>query len=114
MLPTDVHFYSIAQVSKALAARDFSPLELTQACLERIKKLDGPIHSYITVTEELALEQAKQATEELASGRSRGPLHGVPIALKDLYETKGIRTTGHSKVLEDNVPDKDSTATRLL
>jgi aspartyl-tRNA(Asn)/glutamyl-tRNA(Gln) amidotransferase subunit A len=77
--------------------------------LERIRSLDDKLHSFITVTQDLALAQARQADQELGSGHDRGPLHGIPIALKDLYMTKGIRTTCHSAVLENWVPDDDAT-----
>ena len=82
--------------------------------LERIERVDPGINSYVTVTSDLALQQAKQAEQDFASGKDRGPLHGVPIALKDLYATKDIRTTGHSKVLVDWIPDEDATVTTLL
>jgi aspartyl-tRNA(Asn)/glutamyl-tRNA(Gln) amidotransferase subunit A len=105
---------SVAAVSKAVFAREFSPLELTDAYLTRIEHLNPRINAYITVTAERARDDAKRATEELAAGRSRGPLHGVPLALKDLYETAGIRTTGGGKIHSDHVPATDCTAARRL
>ena len=87
---------------------------MTQACLARIEAINGKLHSFITLTVELALRQAEQAEEELRSGNDRGPLHGIPIALKDLYATKGIRTTCHSAVLEHWIPDHDATAVAKL
>ena len=107
MVSVDTRFLSIGQASALLRKREVSPVELAQSCLDRIEAIDGKINSFITVTGELALAQAKEAQEELARGASRGPLHGVPIGLKDLYATKGVRTTAHSKVLLDWVPEED-------
>ena len=89
-------------------------MELAQACLERIESVDGKLHSFITVTADLALEQARKAEQELRAGTDKGPLHGIPIALKDLYATKNIRTTCHSAVLQDWVPDHDATTVTKL
>ncbi len=105
---------SVARASKAIQQREISPLELTDAYLRRIERLNPRINAYITVTAERARTDARRATEELAAGRSRGPLHGVPIALKDLYETAGIRTTGGGKIHSDHVPAADCTAARKL
>jgi aspartyl-tRNA(Asn)/glutamyl-tRNA(Gln) amidotransferase subunit A len=110
----ETRFLSISETAKLLRLRDVSPVELTQACLDRIEAVDGKLNSFITVTGELALTQAQEAEKELAAGKDRGPLHGIPIALKDLYGTKGIRTTAHSKVLLDWVPPEDATTTVLL
>ena len=107
-------YLTIAEAAAGIRRREYSPVDLTQACLERIQAIDGRLHSFITVTAELALEQARQSEKELASGRDRGPLHGIPVALKDLYATKGIRTTCHSRVLENWVPDHDATAAAKL
>src|SRR6185312_5889130 len=86
----------------------------TQAYLDRIAQLNPLINAYITVTADRALEDARRADAELAAGKSRGPLHGIPIALKDLYETAGIRTTAGSKVFAGYIPEHDSTAARKL
>ena len=85
-------------------------MELTQACLERIEAIDDKLHSFITVTADSALEQARRVEQELRAGTDRGSLHGIPIALKDLYATKGVRTTCHSAVMQDWIPDEDATA----
>ncbi|HLF24579.1 MAG TPA: amidase, partial [Burkholderiales bacterium] len=87
---------------------------MTKACLTRIKAIDDKLHSFITLTADRALKQAREAEKELHSGNDRGPLHGIPIALKDLYATKGIRTTCHSAVLEHWIPDHDATAVAKL
>ena len=100
---------TIAEATAGLRRKDFSPVELTEACLKRIAAIDGKLHSFITLTADLALQQAKQTEKDFHSGQVRGPLHGIPIALKDLYMTKGVRTTCHSAVLENWLPDYDAT-----
>ena len=114
MTTSELCYLTITEAAAGLRAKRFSPVELTKACLERIESIDGKLHSFITVTGALALEQARQAEQALYSGKDRGPLHGIPIALKDLYATKGIRTTCHSAVLENWIPDHDATATATL
>ena len=104
-----LHYLSIAEVGERLRTGRLSPVELTRAILERIEALDGQLHAYITVTADSALDQARQAEAEIAQGNYRGPLHGIPIAYKDIVWTKGIRTTAHSKLLADWVPDEDAT-----
>lgn len=110
----ELPFLTITQLTAAIRKRDVSPLEVTQAMLERIERLNPEVHAFITVTSDLALQQAKEAEVELAKGMDLGALPGVPIALKDLYATKDIRTTAQSKVLLDWVPEADATATRRL
>ena len=105
----DLCYLTIAEAGARLRRGEFSAVELTDGCLDRIDAIDGKLHSFITLTADLALEQARQAQRELRSGIDRGPLHGIPIALKDLYATKGIRTTCHSAVLENWIPDHDAT-----
>jgi aspartyl-tRNA(Asn)/glutamyl-tRNA(Gln) amidotransferase subunit A len=109
MASKELCYLTIAEAAAGLRCKDFSSVDLTQACLERIRSLDGKLHSFITVTQDLALAQARQADQELGSGHDRSPLHGIPIALKDLYMTRGIHTTCHSAVLRDWVPDHDAT-----
>ena len=110
----DLHLLSVAEASVEIAARRLSPVELTQAYLDRIQALGPRVNAYITVTADLAMERARQAEAEIAAGTSRGPLHGIPIALKDLYDTAGIPTTGGSKILAENVPDEDCPAAAKL
>lgn len=105
---------SLAQLAVAYRKGEVSPVEATRACLERIERLDRRLHSFLTLTPERALSEAQEAQDELGRGQDRGPLQGVPIALKDLYATKGIRTTAHSGVLIDWIPDEDATATAKL
>jgi len=101
-------FLTIAQAAKLIADKKLSPVELTQTCLDRVKKLDDTLHSFLLVTEERALADARAAEKRVMAGNARGPLDGIPIGHKDIYNTAGIRTTGHSKLLENNVPDTDS------
>lgn len=110
----DVANLSVADAARALRRGDYSPLELTDAYLGRIEVLNPTINAYITVTSERAREDARRATQDMAAGNVRGPLHGIPIAHKDLYETAGIRTTGGSKIHADHIPTVDCTVARRL
>jgi len=103
-------YLTIAEAAAGLRRKQFSAIELTDACLDRIEASDDRLHSFITITGDLALERARQAEKELLSGTDRGLLHGIPIALKDLYATNEIRTTCHSAVLENWIPDHDAAA----
>ena len=109
MTNDDLAFAAIEELAPRIAAGDVSPVELTEAQLARIAAADGRLKSYATVMAESALAEARQAEAEIAAGEYRGPLHGVPIAVKDLCYTDGTRTMGGTKVLEDFVPDFDST-----
>ena len=107
-------FLTIAEASALIEKRELSPIELTQSRLDRIEKLDGQLHSFIRVLPDAALASARAAESEIAAGRYKGPLHGIPLGLKDIYETKGVPTTGHSKVMQDHVPAADAfSVTRL-
>lgn len=107
-------FTSIAELGRRFRTRELSPIELTEAMLARCGAFNEQLHVYITVTAELALEQARQAERELAAGHDRGPLHGIPIALKDNIETRGIRTSCASLVNPDWVPERDATVYERL
>ena len=104
----DVSFLTIAELNRLYEQRELSPVEVTKTLLARIAAHDGALHSFLLVTEEEALAQAAAAERELMAGARRGPLHGVPYALKDIIETAGIRTTGHSKLRQDYVPAQDA------
>ncbi len=110
----DPAFLTIAELNRLYDRRELSPVEVTRALLDRIAVHDGKLHSFIRVTPELALAQAETAQQELMAGRRRGPLHGVPYALKDIIETAGIPTTGHSKLCQDYVPAADAHLVTLL
>ena len=105
---------AISDAARLLKSRKLSPVELTDAYLARIETFQPQLDAFITITADLARKQAKKAEREIARGDYRGPLHGIPFGLKDIYDTKGIRTTGGSKVCIDNVPSADSTCTRKL
>ena len=114
MADIPLHYQTITEVAGRLASREISPVELTQAILDRITALDGELKSYATVMAAQAMESARAAEAEIAAGRYRGGLHGVPIAVKDLCFTTGVATMGGAKVLRDFVPDFDGTVVRKL
>jgi aspartyl-tRNA(Asn)/glutamyl-tRNA(Gln) amidotransferase subunit A len=103
---------TIASAAADLAAKKISPVELTKACLAKIEKLDGELHSFLLVTADRALADAKASEARFMAGTQRGVLDGIPIAHKDIYNTAGIRTTAHSRLLEHNIPAADSTVVR--
>jgi aspartyl-tRNA(Asn)/glutamyl-tRNA(Gln) amidotransferase subunit A len=105
---------TIAESAALIAQRKLSPVELTQACLARIEKLDGTLHAFLHLDAEGALDKARAAEAAIARGGPTGPLHGIPIGLKDIYETKDMPTTAHSRQLEGNRPKADGTCTRRL
>ena len=105
---------SILEASKLIETRDISPVELTEAFLNRIRDLNPYLKAYITVTEETALSQARKAEQEIQSGGYKGHLHGIPIALKDLFDTEGIKTTSGSMLYKDRIPTKNSTVAERL
>jgi aspartyl-tRNA(Asn)/glutamyl-tRNA(Gln) amidotransferase subunit A len=103
---------TIAEASRQIAAKQISPVELTQACLDRVKRLNDTLHAFILPTQERAMADARAAEARIMAGLSRGPLDGIPVGHKDIYNTAGIRTTGHSRLLEHNVPERDATVVR--
>jgi aspartyl-tRNA(Asn)/glutamyl-tRNA(Gln) amidotransferase subunit A len=111
---TDLHFLTIAQASTQIKARTLSPIELTQAFLARVKRSDSKLSSHLRVLEEQALADAKKAESEIGAGNWKGPLHGIPIGLKDIYNTAGIPTTGHSALFKDHIPAEDAFTVTLL
>jgi aspartyl-tRNA(Asn)/glutamyl-tRNA(Gln) amidotransferase subunit A len=101
-------FITIAEAAELIAAKKLSPVELTQTCFERVKALDGTLHSFLLPTEERAFADAKAAEARMTAGSLKSKLDGIPIGHKDIYNTAGIRTTAHSKLLEHNVPTEDA------
>jgi aspartyl-tRNA(Asn)/glutamyl-tRNA(Gln) amidotransferase subunit A len=110
----ELTYLSIDQAARLLARKEISPVELTRACLERIDHIDPLINSFITSVPWIAMEQARRAEAEFLKGERRGPLHGIPIALKDLYETAGIQTTAGSRHFAEYVPEKDAVVVEKL
>ena len=109
-----LHFASLAEIGRLYRSGELSPVELTRSSLDRIAAYDATLNAFITVTAEQALRQARQAEEELRTGLDRGPLHGIPIALKDLIDTAGIRTTCASRILRERVPQRDAALVERL
>ena len=110
----DLHFLTIAEASELLRDRQLSPVELTRAFLDRMAALDGSLNAYLLPLPDQALAEARRAEAEIAAGDWRGPLHGIPIGLKDIYNTAGVRTTGHSALFKDHVPAEDAFTVQRL
>jgi aspartyl-tRNA(Asn)/glutamyl-tRNA(Gln) amidotransferase subunit A len=109
-----LHYLSIRELARRIRRRELSPVEVARATLERIDALDGALNSFITVMRDQALADAERAERAIRDGDELGPLHGIPIGLKDLYQTRGVRTTGGSPILADWVPDEDAAAVERL
>jgi aspartyl-tRNA(Asn)/glutamyl-tRNA(Gln) amidotransferase subunit A len=107
-------YLTIAEAAPLIEKRELSPVELVNSRLDRIARLDGRLHSFIRVLADAARHEARATEAEIAAGKYRGPLHGIPIGLKDIYETAGVATTGHSKVMQDHVPQKDAFSVQRL
>jgi len=107
-------FASIAELAQGFRRKEFSPVEITREFLARIDNLNPALNAFITVMSESALAEARQAEEEIGRGEWRGPLHGIPIALKDLIDTAGVRTTAASALYEDRIPREDAEIVRRL
>ena len=105
---------SLEEAATLLRERRVSPVELTEACLARIQAVEPRLNAFVTVTADLARAEARAAEGEIAAGRYRGPLHGIPVAVKDLFATKGIRTTAGSRILATWIPEEDATVVRKL
>jgi aspartyl-tRNA(Asn)/glutamyl-tRNA(Gln) amidotransferase subunit A len=110
----DAYALTVTEASELIASGDLSPVELTESVLSRIDQAEPHLNAFVTVTADSALAAAKLAEEELLAGDYRGPLHGIPLGVKDLYETAGVATTSSSRVRADYVPDTDSTVVDKL
>jgi aspartyl-tRNA(Asn)/glutamyl-tRNA(Gln) amidotransferase subunit A len=113
-MPDERAFLTIAEASRLIKQQKLSPVELTTALIRRAELLDPQLNAYLLLTAERALDQARQAETEIAAGNYRGPMHGIPFALKDIYSTAGIRTTGHSRICLEAVPIADATTVKKL
>lgn len=111
---TALHWLGAAEAGARFARRELSPVELTQALLARIAALDPVLHAFVRLDAEAALEQARTAEREIAAGRVRGPLHGIPVGIKDIIDVAGLPTTCHSKILLDNVARADAAVVARL
>lgn len=105
---------TLTEAAEQIRTRRLSPDELTRECLARIERLNPLLNAFIAVTADLALEQAHQAESEISAGNYRGPLHGIPIGLKDLFDTAGVRTTAASNQYRDRIPTEDAEVVRRL
>ena len=114
MEKSEIPFFTATELAGLIKSREVSSVEATQAYLDRIDAVDSQLNSYITVCREEALDQARSAEDQIAAGNYRGPMHGIPVGVKDQFNTKGILTTGGSSILKDFVPDEDSTVVSKL
>ena len=114
MTMDNLEYAGILELANAYRSRQLSPVEVTRHLLERIERLDPRLRSYLTVTADIAIEQARQAEAEMQRGEFRGPLHGIPIGIKDLCEARGVRTSWGTTMLADYVPETDATVVRKL
>ena len=113
-MSADLHWLSVAEAAQLIAARKLSPVEFTEASLRRIEQLEGRLNAFITVDGDAAMTAASEAADEIAKGGAHGPLHGIPIALKDIFGVAGVRMTAGSKILSENVASEDAEATARL
>ena len=113
-MSNELHYLELVDIGQRIQRKELSPVEVTQAQLDRIGKVDGALKSYVIVMAEQALADARQAESEIAKGEIRGPLHGVPVAVKDLCWTKGVATAAGMTLYKDFVPAEDGTAVRKL
>jgi len=111
---SDLTALTVAELADRIRTKQVSPVEVARAFIARAEKLEPKIGAFVTPTPELALEAAEIAEAEIAAGNYKGPMHGIPVGIKDIYATAGTRTTSGSKVYADHVPDRDSTAVALL
>ena len=110
MIKAEIPFLSVAELSELIRNKEVSPVEATEAYLERIDSLDFKFNAYLTVCRKEALEAARQAEQAITQGHYVGPMHGIPVAVKDQLWSKGIRTTVGSRLMGDFVPEEDATA----
>ena len=114
MVQSELPLHSVAELAGLIESRQVSPVDVVEAYLQRIDDLDFKFNSYITVLWQQALDEARRAEQEILAGNYRGPLHGVPVGVKDQIWTRGIRTTGGARITADFIPDDDATAVARL
>ncbi len=114
MTQHDIPFLSALELAELIKSRQLSPVDATEAFLSRIDQLDSQLNAYITVCREEALAAARQAEADIAAGNYRGPMHGIPVAVKDQMLTQGVLTTNGSSILKDFIPDEDATVIAKL
>jgi aspartyl-tRNA(Asn)/glutamyl-tRNA(Gln) amidotransferase subunit A len=114
MEASELCYLSLRSLGTLMQRQELSPVEATEVVVDRVEKFDRQLNSFITLLRDQAMVQARAAEREILDGHYRGPLHGVPIAVKDLYYTKGIRTTAGSKILSDFIPTYDATVVARL
>jgi aspartyl-tRNA(Asn)/glutamyl-tRNA(Gln) amidotransferase subunit A len=114
MSVTELAYATIAELASLIERRQLSPVEAVRAALERAERLEPTLNAWITLLPDVALAEARAAEAEIIAGGYRGPLHGVPLGIKDLYFTRGVRTTAGSKILSDFVPDQDGAVVERL
>ena len=110
----ELQFPTIAEAARHLEAKTLSPVTLVETLLDRIELLNPQLDAFVALTGEQALDAARQAESEITAGRYRGPMHGIPFGLKDIYDSAGTPTTGHSRTAMDNLPETDATTTARL
>src|SRR6186997_2360620 len=110
----DLAWLTVAEAAERLRSKQLSPVEYAKALIARVERHDGKLSAFLRFTPEIALEDAKRAESEIARGAWRGPLHGVPYALKDIIDYAGLPTTAHSKILKDNVAKADAAVAQKL
>ena len=110
----EITILTVVDAAELIRTKSLSPVELTNAFLRRIETLDQHLNSYLTVTADKALREARKAETEIALGTYRGPWHGIPIAVKDLFDTRGVRTTAGSEIFSERVPHRDARVVELL
>ena len=107
-------FFTLHELSEHIRKRALSPVEVVNAHLERCERLNPALNAFVTLVPEKAMASAKQAEQEIAARNYLGPLHGIPVGLKDIFDTEGIRTTHGSSFYRDHVPEEDAASVKLL
>lgn len=110
----DLTQHTISTLSELMGKKEVSPVEVVEAALNRVEEIDGRTKAFVTLCEKEARQAAQQAEKDIAAGNHKGPLHGIPLGIKDIYYTEGVPTTGSSKVFKDFIPDYDATTVKKL